>query len=1070
MSAVFANVAGTPLWALTGEPEAVVAAFVPADPAAAPSTLTLADTQGPWPGTVVFLPCATALDAGLGGRVQAFIGAHAPTPSLLWVPAPATDPATWNAVAVAIAAGTTTGLAGVPAGSLALWIGAGCTVALDPAGDALVLTPPAPPWARLTAGAGAASWSTAGTPVTLPLAGAQTGCLTTSITLDTSASGGDLDRLDVGLRVFTPGPATALLQDRLASWRFPVFVPGGTLPVQVSIDPLAPTAPGRTQLGLVPPGADSGPELGSYYTTTNGLAVGLTPLPEPPAALVPAVRALSAVPAASDPLYLVPSGAFGVTVRDGGGTAQTGPQQLACGTSGLEYVTLAQPGSQVWFQPGGPALATSHGLEDTATTAYAAVFGPEGEALTYNAQPDSAATFAPSGDQGVLRFLELAGQRLPDSSAPAWFPMAPFAGVADADAATHAAVELTALAPARRRIVGGASEATRRRPPPRTGQSGPTVVATTPQGLVGEFVDGVLSTLDMIRTQAGAHVVTIADVSPALGEALQSSQLFLVVSDPTALGTSPAVDWTVSIPALPGGDATEQWTFDAGGPADWQAHETLLIVKHAGKALETLAADTSAWTAGAAFNGGTSGVAAAQRVLLAAIATAREHADAQPPHPEFLPFLELIADDRWQGVLLINCAMPLAALPSQLAGLAAGIVQSAFTAHHVGLTLTPVTEGAGGALAQSDSSVFGLIAYASPTTAAASAGPYAFVVASLLVRFANSAVVDFASDVDLLVDELFGDPVTLEAADADVLTLRGVYQQQGGASAYTFSTTADNRFKATSGVLDVVDVASAQFVTVVPPGAGQAVSAFLLSGSIAFLEPTGDPTTAFDLFSYAPLAYANLRIEIGYTPGDPTKDVYTFDAAKVSLDPARSATRDQSLFASFPLTPTALVQVPASGDPSPATPKSLGFAGVAAPVGQGVLSAPWFGIVSTLGLGSAGALAAEAGFQASLLTAWAPGSPTSPNVAVALKLPGTGSGGKLLSLESVLKLKIGDLELTRAGDGTYVLSLDRITLSVLVLTFPPSGQLTARLFADPTGKDHTTLGWFAGYADPKAAS
>jgi hypothetical protein len=106
-----------------------------------------------------------------------------------------------------------------------------------------------------------------------------------------------------------------------------------------------------------------------------------------------------------------------------------------------------------------------------------------------------------------------------------------------------------------------------------------------------------------------------------------------------------------------------------------------------------------------------------------------------------------------------------------------------------------------------------------------------------------------------------------------------------------------------------------------------------------------------------------------------------------------------------------------------------------------------------------------------MLAAWAPGSPKSPNVAIGLKLPGTGgSGGSLLSLESVLKLKIGGLQFVRADDGTYVLELDRIALSVLMLTFPPGGQVDALLFADPTGKDHTTLGWYAAYAKTGGSS
>ena len=63
----------------------------------------------------------------------------------------------------------------------------------------------------------------------------------------------------------------------------------------------------------------------------------------------------------------------------------------------------------------------------------------------------------------------------------------------------------------------------------------------------------------------------------------------------------------------------------------------------------------------------------------------------------------------------------------------------------------------------------------------------------------------------------------------------------------------------------------------------------------------------------------------------------------------------------------------------------------------------------------------------------------------------------------MLKLKIGELSLSE-HDSTYVLELDRIALSVLMITIPPKGQVDLRLFADPTGQDHSTLGWYAGYA------
>jgi hypothetical protein len=1053
VGAAFTRLGTGPIWTLDGAPAAVTAAFAPANPAAVPPSLPLADTLSTYPGTYLFLPAGASLADPFPAALAAFVAAQPQPPAFAWIPAPTDPPATWRTATLALAGGATVGAAGVLLRSLALWIGAGCAIALDVAQDALVLTPPDGSRVYFTAGAGAASWTTAGAPVTILFTGAQAGCLTTAITIDTSPASGDLDRLDVGLRMFTPVSDQALLPDRLDSWRYPVFQPGGSVPLQVSLDPLNPTVPSRTAFGLVPPNAGAGPELGSYYVTTNGLAVTLTPLADPPAALVPAVRTLASPPAAADPLYLVPSGAFQLRVRDAQGNEATGEQKLACGISGVEYVTLGQPGSQIAFTAGGDALAAGRGLAGPSTTAYAWLTGPSGASLTYRAQPDSATVFTPSATAGFLGFYELAGQPLPPASAQtqAVFPMLPFTGVAGGDVQPYADVELKAVAPTRRAIVDTAAAGQAQVRVAAADDS--TVAAATPQGLVGEFTAGVMTGLDLMRSNGST--VQIQAVSDALVSALQSNQLFLVVSDPATLQTStspPPVDWTVEIPATT--DRGEWWQFDAG--TSWNAHDTLLVIKHAGKSLATLAADLTAWTAPDSFN---PKVDAAQRTLLAAIETARNQ---RGEHPQFQPFVDLVDEDTWQGILILNCAMPLASLPAQLAGLAAGIDQKLFAAHHVGLTITPVTPGAQ-QLTQTDSSLFGLVYYESPTSAAGAPGPYAFVVQSLLVRFANSAVADFASTIDLLVDELFGDPVELTESKTNVIELLGVYQQQGGASTYTFTTTKDNVFAATSAVLKTVDVASAQFVTVTPPGGGgQAQSTFLLSGSLTFVPPAKDPETAFDLFSYAPLAFSNLRIELQYTAGVQASDTYVFDASKLALDPAQSTPRTESLFASFPLTPSGFIHVPKAA--KPATPSSLGFLGVQAAIAQGALGAPWFGVVADLGLGSAGALASEVGFKASMLAAWAPGSPSSPNVAIGLRLPGTGgSGGKLLSLESVLKLKIGDLQFVRAADGTYVLELERIALSVLVLTFPPSGQVDALLFADPTGKDHTTLGWYAAY-------
>ena len=562
-----------------------------------------------------------------------------------------------------------------------------------------------------------------------------------------------------------------------------------------------------------------------------------------------------------------------------------------------------------------------------------------------------------------------------------------------------------------------------------------------------------------------------------------------MASDPSTLAAVPPTgNGAVQIPSSPT-DASQVWTIDSWPSTAWSASNTLLVLKFAGKPLSVLAADTDSWAGdkGSQFNPGTGGVQSAQAVLQGLINQAKNSKD-----PEFAPFAALADDSHWQGVLFLNAPVPPAQLPSEIAGLAAGIDASAFKAHHLGLTVTPTTV-TGGTITQTASSLFGLVFYQSPNSAAGAQPPYAFNVLNLKVRFENSLVRTFASQIQLLVDELFGEtanlvePSTMAQLTQNVLLLDGVYQQQGSTGGYTFSTAADNLFEMDSAVLDTVEVTAAQFVTVIPPdpklATKPAESRFVLTGAMRFLPPQ---PAQLDVFSFGPdsvatpadrlsterLFYTNLWISLDYVPADRSKDVYTFDASQLVLDPVQSVARQTSLFAGYPLTLASFVHVPAQpgepgGDSSkkPATPASLGFLGIGTtpPLG-GSISAPWFGIVADLGFGTAGALAAAAGFKASMLMSWSPGSAAnSANAGIGLKLPGTGSGGKLLSLQGVLKLKIGQLSLSQ-NDGTYLLELDRIALSVLMLTIPPSGQFDALLFADPTGKDHTTLGWYAGYA------
>lgn len=1060
-------------------------AFAPdEDPATLPATLALADTWQAHPGTYAFLAspptsAATFRAALAWWRAQpANVGAR-----FVWLARPDDPPATWAPASISVAGAgsvTTAGLAGVRLRSLALWVGGGAAVTLSSGGDALEIAAGA---SYLTAGTGAATLDGIASPVTISFADQVAGCLLFTLGLDNT--GGphppDLDRLDVGLRFFGPQPAPAsVAAGGLPGWtvqsrRFPLVAPmPASMTLDVRLDPLLPTLPARTLFGL-----PAGTTLPSTLRTTTARALELTAGSDAsaPPGFALAVRALSVPSRSSDPYYLVPSGAFQLG-------AVAGPAQLMGGSSAVEYVTLpAVAGATLRFFPGQAAYAAGTAgtsLTPDATTAWAYVTPPGDGTAVYHAQPDSATLYHPlTGTDGLLGYLELAGTDLPaavttDGPAPTMFPIAPVAGVTD-DPAGAAAFEQQSVSPARKAAVQalGAESTGSTVAVLRGGEGDGPASATTPQGLYATFASGTMS-IQLGQSQGGARRLVLGALQPLLAAAFQSNQLFLVATDQQALARYATLDpatssLTISL------DETDTWTFDVFSPA-WSTAGTVLVLKFAGRSLLDLAGDTTTWALGATLNGGSaSSLASAQQRLLAFLqdAVSRSATD-----PDFVPFATVAQDTAWNGVLVLDCDVPLDGLPEQMSGLAAGIDPAQFRAHHLGVNVTPVVVD-GTTLTPQDSSLFGLVFYDDPADLTGTNDPYRFKVNTLKVRFENSAVVSFSSRIELLVNELFADPVTLQGSEhGNNLVLDGVYQRQGTTSSYVFATSGDNVFTATSAALDSVDVVKAQFVTVVPSDQAEqqgtpAESRFLLWGNLRFRQ------LAFDVLSFGnaadgsttgSLAFANLFVDLTFQPSDPAgTSVYTFDATRLAIDTAGSAPRPASVFAAFPLTLTGFVHAlpPATSSATPTTPASLGYLGVQIPLPGAALNPPWFGLVANLALGSAGALAAKAGFAATLLAAWAPG--TEPNVAVGLSLPGTGGSQKLLSLESVLKLKIQDLSLDAVGT-TYVLALRQIALSLLSLSFPPSGQTDVDLFADPSGQSRTSLGWYAAYAKPKTAT
>ncbi|MEW6130184.1 MAG: hypothetical protein AB1757_24320 [Acidobacteriota bacterium] len=511
------------------------------------------------------------------------------------------------------------------------------------------------------------------------------------------------------------------------------------------------------------------------------------------------------------------------------------------------------------------------------------------------------------------------------------------------------------------------------------------------------------------------------------------------------------------------------WTFNLS-PNTWNSWvdgSTLLIFKFYGKALTDLAADTNLWISGSDFN---TDVSKTQTQLLDVLQDAITRSANEP---EFVNFVSNITNPNWNGILALQAFVPLAQLPPQMQGIAAGVDPSLFYAHHIGINITPINH-TDTSLSTQDSSLFGLIYYDDSTDLTYNQTDYQFKVLTLKVLFENSAIVSFASQIELYINSLFGElAIQQNSAHGNNILLNGVYQKQGDTESYVFTEQGDNIYKMTSQVLDSVEILKAQFNTVITPGGtgvGQTAQAdFIFWGTLHFQK-----LPQFDVFSFGDdaatntaggLSFSNLAIHMNFVPDPPAgtsapPPTFTFDAGQLSFDIAKSAARATSLYNHFPLKLKAFIQ-----GKEKVAPTDLGFMPIDSPLNLSSLTYPWYGLQFDLNLGSPGGLAAKMDFTASLIAAWSPNA-KNLEVFLGIKLPGSSGASKEIPIESVLKLSIGDIEFVVSGT-TYMMKFDNIALKFFMVQFPPYGQTNIYLFGDPNNQDNTTLGWYAAYAKTK---
>ena len=1075
-------------------------AFLPPEGAPLPSAFTLAESWAVEAGVYLFVGTAAASTPTFAAGVRDVVSSQPWTGTrLLWITDPNAQVSDWQLAGISLVELTTGGgqlatLTVFPFRNYACLLNGGLTLTAGAAGPGFSIAQASTGDIRLTTDDGATELPLISGPLTIPLTGPAAGCLTFAALLPVGdGADGAIDALDVGCRFFFDDP-DLVGTGAITSRRYPVFdattlagAPGAATAIELAgqLDPVAPLDGDRSCLTLSNPAP-----LRSYYRTSLGSPLDLAPAA---ARLQFAVRPAGQQPTDADPLYLVPHGSFTVQPPP----AESAPA-LLCGVGGAEYLSLG-PGTTMTFVAGQAAYAPGF---DPASTTSVATQGPRltgpvstswvavtaAENPRYFAQPEGAALFghgtapaAPAADGSpLLPFFELQAATLPRASeagAVTPYPLVPHAGVSD-DLISYERLEVQVLSQQRRQVVidlqvaapppapvvpQSRAAAARAIPDPCLDPA--ALTAGTPQGLIASFSAdksswACLKLAQSVQQPAGGQPVhkllALQDVTDPLRSALLTNQQFIVVSDARAFQQYVGAHNELVI-------ANYQFVLD---PQQWGRHGTVMLIKNYRKPLAELIADTNTWVLGSRFN---VDVAATQQQLIQIVNDAYASGD-----DDLAAFTAMLTDPAWNGILFLNAYVPLDGFPPELAGLAAGIDPARFQAHHVGVNQTPLAAD----LTQQDSSLFGLISYADDRPLATSG--YDFTVRSLKIRFANSAIASFTSRIALALGQLFGTAVTRQQAADNVLELDGFYQKHGDTGSYVFSETIPATF-VTSGdpVLSSVRVSKAEFATLVDPGAAVVAATgagangvatagatvqtvFSFWGTLAFEElSVGSAalggTVPFDLFSYDSLVFSGMKLRMAFPSSNPATRGFRFDPSQMAFDVGSSSARAHSLATHFPLTAKGILASDANK-----TPGDYGLLPVDTDLGTTPFTTPWFALNYDLNLGSAGALAAQAGLVASLAVVWAPGQSGLP-VSVGLKLPGSSGAKNELTVEGVLKITMFAVTLTYDG-AAFLLKFNGIALSLFGKSLPPGGSFDIFVFGDPDpAAGANSLGWYGAY-------
>lgn len=851
--------------------------------------------------------------------------------------------------------------------------------------------------------------------------------------------------------------------------------------------------------------------LVSYYTTVFGYNVTLLP-----GTTANATYNARLVFSLSDKggtsfvgFHLSPEGDFIIALPD---TAGQDNYYFLCGMSGTEFFKVTPQvnnakGDIIRFLSRRPAYVPIYPLplaspvaapidlnqsplNTVFRTSWATVVNNSGNGVFYVSQPAGASLY---GTDKLIepKFNDLLGHTTPgfqfSATDSSFFPMFPYTGMKSDYSVIPTSdvkgLEKTVVSPERRRIIAGFTNNTK--------GNGDQKNETTPSGIISDITQndqGAIIkwnefTLGWNIDNGVKYTLAFKDPPVPLVNALQSSDVMLVVANNKNLGNflndMSIGSWLMEI--------------DTGVDQAYNDYKNVILLKgrrgklyDAANPANSLVANPLNWTQSRDF--AIPNDDEAQLVILSQwIQNYFFDAAQQSGNPYFDKFNSIAGDENWTGILFLRINVK--DVPVNLKGIMAGITDpTAFNAHHLGIEISPVKKGANGPVADHPAAIFGLIYYLDPefsdqapvTTIAPSTNEdYDYRLLSLKVLFENTAVKSFESYAQLTLNKILGSSVTNMLNPDNIyhnILLTGTLQINNGNPLYTLSSRDDDAFYLKSNIIRRVEINHVMLSTRSAADAVETQCWFALSGFIDYFALKDDTTEdVFDIFSFGNkneedipgqgLAFSNLGISMTFPAIDPANSTLTFSTAEITFDLSHSTPRTNSLYTNMLLDMESLQTGTATS-----TPKDNGYLEVLPDLRMsGVTGQEWLGLRMKLNMGTPGELAGKVGLNSWLLLYWSPDSTdeTGYRAGISISLPGTESGAKLISLQNVMKLSIGQIRLLYIKDKqSFLLLFTDIALKFIgLLKIPSGGNTLFYLFGNPGAGGKTSgLGWYAMYA------